>query len=78
MFPTAAWMATELYARFGNDLALTLTPAGGGRFEVYLNGRKIWDRKEAPGHPSPSLDVVHEIREVVSRELAGEADESAG
>src|SRR5438477_285316 len=42
-------MATELYAKFGNDLALALTPVGGGRFEVYLNDRKIWDRKEAPG-----------------------------
>jgi predicted Rdx family selenoprotein len=78
MFPTAAWMATELYATFGNDLALTLTPAGGGRFEVYLNERKIWDRKAAPGHRSPSLDVVHDIREVVSRELVGVAGKSAG
>jgi selT/selW/selH-like putative selenoprotein len=70
MFPTAAWMATELFATFGNALALTLTPAGSGRFEVYLNDRKIWDRKEALGHPSPSLAVVHDLRDIVREELA--------
>ena len=73
MFPTAAWMATELYATFGNDLAITLTPVGGGRFEVYLNNRKVWDKKEAPGWPSPSLDVVHDVRDLVARELAAPA-----
>jgi selT/selW/selH-like putative selenoprotein len=63
-------MATELFAAFGNKLALTLTPVGGGRFEVYLNDRKVWDKKEAPGHPSPSLDVVHDVRDLVRQELA--------
>ena len=24
-----------------------LTPVGGGRFEVYLDGKKLYDRKEA-------------------------------
>jgi predicted Rdx family selenoprotein len=62
-------MATELYAQFGNDLALTLTPAGGGRFEVYLNGEKIWDRKEAPGRSYPSLAVVHDLRDTVAQAI---------
>jgi predicted Rdx family selenoprotein len=65
MFPTAAWMATELFAVCGKDLALQLTPAGGGRFEVYLNGNKIWDRKEVPGSPYPSLSHAREIRKAV-------------
>jgi predicted Rdx family selenoprotein len=65
MFPTAAWMATELYAVCGNDLALQLTPAGSGRFEVYLDGNKIWDRREAEGKPYPSLAIVRDIRQVV-------------
>jgi predicted Rdx family selenoprotein len=58
-------MATELYAVCGNDLALQLTPVGGGRFEVYLNGEKVWDRKEAPGKPYPNLSIVRDIRQVV-------------
>jgi predicted Rdx family selenoprotein len=63
-------MATELYATFGNELALTLTPAGSGRFEVYLNDRKIWDRKEAPGRPYPSLAVAHDVRDAVAEAIA--------
>jgi len=63
-------MATELYAQFGNELALTLTPVGSGRFEVYLDGEKIWDRKEAPGRPYPSLAVVHDLREVIAQAIA--------
>ncbi len=65
MFPTAAWMATELYAVCGNNVALQLTPVGGGRYEVYLNGEKIWDRKEAPGRPYPNLSIVRDLRQVV-------------
>lgn len=63
-------MATELYAQFGNELALTLTPVGSGRFEVYLDEKKIWDRKEAPGRPYPSLSVVHDLRELIAQAIA--------
>ncbi len=63
-------MATELFAVFGNDLALQLTPVGAGRYEVYLNDRKIWDRKEAPGHPYPNLAIIRDLREVIDQELA--------
>jgi predicted Rdx family selenoprotein len=65
MFPTAAWMATEFYAVCGNDLALQLTPAGSGTYAVYLDGEKIWDRKEAPGRPYPDLGIVRDLRQLV-------------
>jgi predicted Rdx family selenoprotein len=63
-------MATELFAVFGNDLALQLTPVGEGRFEVYLDERKIWDRKEAPGRPYPNLAIIRDLREVIDHALA--------
>jgi predicted Rdx family selenoprotein len=65
MYPTAAWMATEFFAACGKDVALELTPAGGGTYEVYLNGEKIWDRKEVEGRPYPNLAIVRELRQKV-------------
>src|SRR5947209_1689354 len=55
-------MATEMFASFGKDLAIQLTPVGQGRFEVYLDGNKIWDKKEAPGKPYPSLAIIHDFQ----------------
>jgi selT/selW/selH-like putative selenoprotein len=65
MYPTAAWMATEFFAVCGKDVALQLTPAGGGAFEIYLNGEKIWDRKEVEGRPYPSLATFRQLRQAV-------------
>ena len=62
-------MATEMFAVFGKDLAIQLTPAGGGRFEVYLDGKKIWDKKEAPGKPYPSLAIIHDLVPVVQKAM---------
>jgi predicted Rdx family selenoprotein len=62
-------MATEMFASFGKDLAIQLTPVGQGRYEVYLNGNKIWDKKEAPGKPYPSLAIIHDLQPVVAKVL---------
>ena len=37
---------------FGGDIAITLTPAGQGRLEVYADGALLFDRKEAGHYPS--------------------------
>jgi predicted Rdx family selenoprotein len=75
MLPTAAWMATEMFATLGNELAIQLTPVAGGRYEIYLNGEKLWDKKTAPGRPSPSLDLIHDLLPKIS--AAMEAAETA-
>jgi predicted Rdx family selenoprotein len=62
-------MATEMFAAFGKDLAIQLTPVGQGRYEVYLNGEKIWDKKEAPGKPYPNLGIIHDLTPVVQKAL---------
>lgn len=38
-------------------MALTLTPVGGGRFEVYLNGEELYNRKSPPAIDRPIADV---------------------
>lgn len=60
-------MATEMFATFGKELAIQLTPVGQGRYEVYLNGDKIWDKKEAPGKPYPSLAIIHDLQPIVQQ-----------
>ena len=40
-------MATELCDGNIRATDITLTPVHEGRFEIYLNGKKVYDRKEA-------------------------------
>jgi hypothetical protein len=39
------------------EVAVALTPAGQGRFEVYLNGEEIYNRKSPPEIDKPIADV---------------------
>ena len=55
------------------EVALTLTPAGGGRFEVYLNGEELYNRKSPPAIDKPIADVrtiVHLADEIRGKLLA--------
>lgn len=48
----SAWMAQELLSSFGQDIAsLTLVPATGGIFQIEVDGKLLWDRKERGGFP---------------------------
>ncbi len=48
----AGWMAQELLATFENELGeVALVPGTGGIFEVRLDGRTIWSRKEEARFP---------------------------
>lgn len=48
----SAWMAQELLTTFEGQLdELTLHPGDGGIFEVWVNGIRIWSRKEQQGFP---------------------------
>ncbi|MFQ5879499.1 MAG: Rdx family protein [Dehalococcoidia bacterium] len=67
--PTAAWMATEFWGEFGPDIAVTLTPVGEGRLEVYLGGHKLLDRKEEDGR-YPGLDRVRELKKLMREKIA--------
>ena len=56
-------MAAELSDGHVKETDIQLTPSGGGRFEIYVNGEKVYDRL-APGEKDfyPSLRSQREAR----------------
>ncbi len=46
---------------------MKLTPDGKGRLEVYLDGAKIFDRKEAGGFPD--LSKVYELKMTIAEKI---------
>ena len=62
-------MATELWtAHDPGDVAIKLTPVHQGRLEVYLNGEKIFDRKEDPDG-FPNLTKINELKMIVAEKI---------
>ncbi len=50
----AAWLAQELLATHGGDVAgLTLVPGRGGVFVVRIDGEVVFSQKEAGRYPEP-------------------------
>ena len=44
------------------DIAIRLTPGASGRLEVYLDGEKIFDRKEDGGYPNwPKINEIYMV-----------------
>ena len=41
-------MAAQIAAGRNREVGVTLTPVGQGRFEIYLNGEQVYNRKEPP------------------------------
>ena len=62
-------MATELFAEGGGDISITLTPGVAGVLQVYVDGEKVYDKKEENGE-TPSLNRVKELRSIVRRKLS--------
>lgn len=66
-------MAAELSSINYRETAITLTPAEKGRFEVYLDGKKVYDRKEEGAVDFlPALKEIHKIRETIREVFAEE------
>jgi predicted Rdx family selenoprotein len=61
-------MANEFFQAFGADAAIALTPTGNGRLEVYMDGEKIFDRKEE-GKKFPDLTRVKQMKAVIREKL---------
>ena len=61
-------MATEFF-RSDNpgEVAIKMTPSDKGRLEVYLDGDKIFDRKEAGAFPD--LSKVNELKMAIAEKL---------
>ncbi|MDX1756217.1 MAG: SelT/SelW/SelH family protein [Marinobacter sp.] len=66
----AAWMAQELLTTFVDEIGeLSLRPGTGGIFEVSVNDRVIWSRKEARRFPE-----ITELKRLVRDEVAPDRD----
>jgi selT/selW/selH-like putative selenoprotein len=63
-FWQAAGVASQVVAGRNREIGVTLTPAGQGRFEVYLDGDLIYNRKEAP--QDVVKDPIGDVRNAVS------------
>ncbi len=56
-------MANEFFSEGGKDVAIALTPGDGGVLQVFVDGDKIFDKKEEGDHPN--LNRVKQMRAVV-------------
>jgi selenoprotein W-related protein len=67
----AAWMGQELLSTFAEELgSVTLIPDDtGGVFEVRIDGKLIWSRKEHGRFPE-----IKELKQIVRDEVAPERD----
>ena len=57
----AAWTAAELFNTFAGDVGVSLTPVGKGRFEVYVDGEKVYDKKER-GASGIDMEAITEVK----------------
>jgi selenoprotein W-related protein len=75
----AAWMAQELLTTFEQELTeVALCPGTGGIFEITVNNRRIWSRKEMGRFPE-----ITELKQLIRDEVAperslGHADRKPG
>ena len=70
------WLATEFWrSQDPGDIAIKLTPSDSGRLEVYLDGYKIFDRKDEEG-VYPNLSRANELKMVIAEKIF-EVDEAA-
>ena len=73
----STWMAQELLSTFDGDIAeLTLKPGSGGIVEVWVDGSRVWSRKEMDGFPDIAT-LKQRVRDVIApdRDL-GHSDKS--
>lgn len=70
-------MAAELCDGHVRETDIILTPAQEGRFEIYLNGEKVYDRKAPPetdfmiGHRA-IRKVRDQLREAITKSAGSE------
>jgi predicted Rdx family selenoprotein len=62
-------VANEFFSTFGNDVAVSLTPGANSRFEIYLDGEKIYDRMQEEGKPMPDLIKLRQLKKAVQTKL---------
>ena len=69
-------MASEFFAEGGNKIALKLTPGAGGILQVFVDGGKIFDKKEEDNQ-YPDLPRVKQMRATLRDRLASTVEVAA-
>jgi predicted Rdx family selenoprotein len=65
-------LATEISDGHIRETDITLTPVHEGRFEVYVNGTKVYDRKEAGDKDFlPSLREMGKAKQILREAIDG-------
>ena len=62
-------MANEFFAEGGKEISLKITPGVGGVLQVFVDGEKIYDKKEETNQ-TPTLTRVKELRANIRERLA--------
>jgi len=62
-------MANEFFAEGGKEVALKLTPGTAGILQVFVDGEKVFDKKEEDGQ-MPTLPRVKQMRAVIRDRLS--------
>jgi hypothetical protein len=57
-------LAAQICAGRNREVGVTLTPVGQGRFEIYLDGDQVYNRKEPPN--DVVKDPIGDVRGSVS------------
>lgn len=66
----SSWMAQELLTTFEKEISqLTLKPGAGGIFEITVNDKLIWSRKEMGGFPD-----IKQLKQLVRDQISPEKD----
>lgn len=66
--PMAAWIATEFWSDFKQELAISLSPVKDGRLEILFNGEMLFNKK-AEGNVFPGLDKIRALKKLVREKL---------
>lgn len=62
----ASWLSQELLTTFVDELGeMALVPGSGGIFEVWLDGERLWNKKEAGRFAEPK-----EIKQLIRNRVA--------
>ena len=64
----AAWTAVELWHTFEGDVGVSLIPVGKGRFEVYVDGELLYDKK-ARGVAGPNRGDLSQLKLTIHERL---------
>ncbi|MCI0438160.1 MAG: Rdx family protein [Chloroflexi bacterium] len=62
-------MASEFFAEGGKEVAVKITPGTGGIMQVFIDGEKVFDKKEE-GNKFPDLPRVKQMRAFIKQKLS--------